>query len=309
MDSRQFVVLISLAAFLSIPFPSSNEYRYPCVDCGKGFTDPAARIRHRKATHGYQPHHTPRYYARRGLKEAEMRAKAGLKKTGAQKPVNVFPPSTQSASSSSSTSADSLTNLLANTTDHNDFWKLLVNVPHRDASELTFSQDAQINAPVAAAPVLRSDSDLSLPKVETGDEFPLCSYQLDTIVRPQSQAAFDQSWAAYGNAIPGAAALDHLPFPATFSTLSEQPTYPGTIFQSLPTFSFTDASSLPNSFDSPTSSSSSSLSHNSGPHFVAPDYIPFPPLLEPVPVLGWAPSSSLLAMTETELFTGKPNGL
>ena len=234
-----------------------------------------------------------------------MRAKAGLKKTGAQKAVNVFPPSTQSASSASSTSVDSLTNLLANTTYHNDFLKLLVNVPHRDASD----QDAQINAPVAAAPVLRSDSDLSLPKVETGDEFPLCSYQLDTIVRPQSQAAFDQSWAAYGNAIPGAAALDHLPFLATFPTLCEQSTYPGTIFQSLPTFSFTDASPLPNSFDSPTSSSSSSLSHNSGPHFVAPDYIPFPPLLEPVPVLGWAPSGSLLAMTETELFTDKPNGL
>ena len=291
-----------MASFLSIPFPSSNEYRYPCLDCGKGFTDPAARIRHRKANHGYQPYHTPRYYARRALKEAEKRAKADLTKTGTQKAAIVVPPSTQSASSSSSSSAaDSQTNLLANTTYHNDFWKLLVNVPRRDAFEPKFSQDVQINSPVA-------DSDLSLPKVETSDGFPLCGYQLDTIVRPQSQAAFDQSWAAYGQTIPGAAS-DQLSIPATFPTLSEQSTYPGTIFQSLPTFSFTkDPSSLPNSFDSPSSSSSSSFAHISGPQFISHDYIPNPPLFEPVPILGWAPTSSLLAMTETELFTGGQNG-
>ena len=302
MNSQQFVVLISLTSFLSIPFPSSNEYRYPCPDCGKGFTDPAPRIRHRKAIHGYQPHHTPRYYARRALKEAEKRAKAGLKKTGDQKAANDFPPSTQSASSSSSSSADFPRNLLANATYHDDFWKLLVDVPHRNAPGPNFSEDAQISAPVAVAPAretpksLRSGSDLFLPRVETGDGVPLCDYQLGTIVQPQSRSAFDQSWAAYGHTIPWAAS-DHLPL--AFPTLSGQSTYPGTTFQSLPTFSYTndsDASFLPNSFDSPTSSPSYSG----------------PPLLEPVPVLGWRPSSFLDIPTpttpiKTEFSTGEPN--
>ena len=312
MNSQQFVVLIYLASFLSIPFPSSNEYRYPCPDCGKGFTDPAPRIRHRKAIHGYKPHHTPRYYARRALKEAEKRAKGSLKKTGNQKAANVFPPSTLSASSSSSSSADSLSNLLANATYHDDFWKLLVEVPRGDASVPNLSQGAQISAPVAAAPAresprtLHSDSDLYLPKVETGDEVPLCGYQLDTIVQPQSQATFDQRWAAYGQTIPGATS-DHLPFPVTFPTSSGQSSYPGTTFQSLPTFSFTkDPLSLPNSFDPTTSSVVSSFS---GPHF-SPNHIQTPPLLEPVPVLGWRPSSFLDIFTpiKTEFSADEPNG-
>ena len=319
MNSQQFVALMPLASFLFIPFPSTNEYRYPCPDCGKGFTDPAARIKHRKAAHGYQPYHTPRYYARRALKEAEKRAKGSLKKTSDQKAANPFPPSTQSASSSSSSSssssADSLSNLLANATYHDDFWKLLVEVPRGDAPEPIFSQDAQISAPIAVAPArespktLHSDSDLYLPNVETGDEVPLCGHQLDTLVQPQSQAAYDQPWAAYGHAIPGAES-EYLPFPATFPTLSEQSTYPDTIFQSLPTFSFTnDASTLPNSFDSPTSSMSSSLSHISGPQFFSSDYIPAPPLLEPVPVLGWSPSlfSDISTPIQTEFSTGEPN--
>ena len=318
-----------MASFLSIPFPSSNEYRYPCQDCGKGFTDPAARIRHRKAAHGYQPYHTPEYYARRALKlkEAERRGKATLKKTltGDQKASNVFPPSTQSAPSSSSSSANSLTNLLANTTYHDDFWKSLLNAPQRNASEPKVSQleDARISTPVAAAPArdtpstLHSDSDLYLPEVgkqpaattRTGDEAPLCGYQWDTVVQPQSQASA-QSWAAYGHSIPGPSS-DHLPFPATLPTSNWQSTYParGTTFQSLPTFSFTNGavpSSMQNSFNSPTTSAGSSASSS---HF-SPNYIPTPISLEPVRALRWTPKLSpalSTPMTQTESFAGEPN--
>jgi uncharacterized C2H2 Zn-finger protein len=179
MDARQFVILISLASFLLIPFRSSNEFRYRCPDCGKGFTDPAPRTKHRKTAHGYQPYHTPRYYARQALKEAEKRAnlKAATGKTRDQQAAHIFPRSTQSASSSSSTpssassSADSLSNLHANTTYHNDSWKPLVDVPCRGVSGTTISQEVLICAPVAAAPArdtpktLCSDSDLSSPKV------------------------------------------------------------------------------------------------------------------------------------------------
>jgi hypothetical protein len=44
--------------------------------------------------------------------------------------------------------------MLANATYHDDFWKLLVDVPRRDASELKVSQDVQISVPVAVAPAV-----------------------------------------------------------------------------------------------------------------------------------------------------------
>ena len=243
--------------------------------------------------------------------------------TGDQKAANVFPPSTQSASSSSSSSANSLTNLLANTTYHDDFWKSLLNAPPRNASEPKVSQleDAQISTPVAAAPArdtpstLHSDSDLYLPEVgkqpaattRTGDEAPLCGCPWDTVVQPQSQASA-QSWAAYGQTIPEASS-DHLPFPSTLPTSNWQSTYPGTSFQSLPTFSFTNGavpSSMQNSFNSPTTSagSSASSSHSS------PNYIPTPIPLEPVRALRWTPNLSpalSTPMNQTEFFTGEPN--
>lgn len=224
IDARQFVVLISLVFLLFIPFSSSNESRYPCPDCGKGFTDPAARIRHRKTAHGYQPYHTPRYLAKRVFKAAEMkRAKAGLNKTRAQQAANVVPRSAQNASSST----DTLSNLVANATYHNDFWKLLVDVPRRDASELNVSQRVQIHAPIAVAPArdtpetLHSGSDLSLPMVgqqasttQQRDGTYWLDPQFGTTMQPQSQA-LDQLWTAYGHQIPGVAS-DYHPFAATF---------------------------------------------------------------------------------------------
>ncbi|KAN0131799.1 hypothetical protein V8E53_010327 [Lactarius tabidus] len=227
----------------------SNEPRYPCPDCGKGCTDPGARFRHRKTAHGHQPYHTPHYYARRALQEAEKRAKAATGKTRNQQAANVFPQSTQSASSSTSSSAlssaDSLDNLLGNTTYHNDFWKPLVDVPCRDASDLTVSQKVQISAPVAAAPArgapktLYSDSDLSSPKIG-------------------QQPTTNQSG-----------------LPATFPSSGGQsraPTHPGAGFQSLPTFSFTKVpSSMPN-FNSSNPSTASSSFRISGPQFISPNY-------------------------------------
>ena len=239
--------------------------------------------------------------------------------TGDQKASNIFPPSTQSASSSSSSSANSLTNLLANTTYHDDFWKSLLNAPPRNASEPKVSQlqDAQISTPVAAAPArdtpstLHSDSDLYLPEevgkqpaatTRTGDEAPLCGYQWDTVVQPQSQP-LAQSWSAYGQTIPGASS-DRLPFPATLPTANWQSNYLGP-----PAFSFTNGtvpSSMPNSFDSPTTSAGSSASSS---HF-SPNYIPTPIPLEPVRALRWTPNLSpalSTPMSQTECFTGEPN--
>ena len=236
IDAIQFVVLISLISLLLIPFPSSDEYRYPCPDCGKGFTDPAARIRHRKKAHGYQPYHTPRYLARRALKATEKkRAKAGLNKTRAQQAANVVPQRAQNASSSTNT----VGNVVANATYHNDFWKQLLDVPRRDASELNVSQGVQINAPFATAPArdtpntLHSGSDLFLPPMvgqqasttqQHNGPYMLGPQLGGTFVQPQSQA-LDQSWTAYGHQIPGVASnyRPFAPFPPPVTALNWTP--------------------------------------------------------------------------------------
>lgn len=91
-----------------------------------------------------------------------MQAKVALVKTDDQKAVNVF----QNTSST----------------------KVLVDVPHRDASVENDSQDVQISASVADAPAgntpkaLRSDWDLSLPKVGHQPATPQTGPQFDTTV-------------------------------------------------------------------------------------------------------------------------------
>ena len=311
-------------SFLFIHFPSSTIRHYRCKECNKGFTDPAGRIRHRKRIHGYQPYHTPGYFARRALKEAEKECdKAALSKTPDQQAANVVP-----GSQNASSSTDSLDNLIANATYHDDFWKLLVDAPCRDASELKVSQDVEISVPVAVAPALDAPktlhsnySDLSLPMVgqqssttaQSCDETYLFGPQLDIIAQPQSQA-LAQSWTAYGHTMPGVAS-DHRPFEATFPASDWQSTYPDMdlSFQSLPAFSFTNAPlSIPNSLNFPTTSTAPSFSRISGNQLVSPNYMTalptLEPLLEPVPALSWTPSLSSADSTplsQTDFFTGE----
>ena len=317
INARQFVAFRFLVSFLFIHSHSSTILHYRCRECNKGFTDPAGRIRHRKKFHGYQPYHTPAYLAKRALKEAEKhRDKAALNKTHDQQAATIVPDGTQNASSST----DSLGNSLADATYHNDFWKLLVDSPHRDASELKVSQDVQIFAPVAVAPAretpkfLHSDYfDLSLPKVDQHpstiaqirDEERLLGPQLDTTVQPQSQA-LAHSWTAYGQTVP-VVATDHSSFATTFPASDWQSTYPDMSFQSLPEFSFTNVPlSMPNSFDFPATPTAPSSSCISGNQFVSPDYMTTLPPIEPVPTLSWTPSLSLpdsLPLSQTENFT------
>ena len=89
-----------------------------------------------------------------------MQAKVALEKTDDQKAGNVF----QNTSST----------------------KALVDVPRRHASVENDSQDVQISASIADAPagntpkILRSDWDLSLPKVGHQPATPQTDPQLDT---------------------------------------------------------------------------------------------------------------------------------
>lgn len=290
----------------------SNQLRYPCSDCGKGFTDPAARIRHRKRAHGYRPYHTPRYIAKQALKEAEQDSGNGSSnKTHDQRAAN----NTQDASSPAAT----LSNILTNATYHDDFWKLIVDVPRRHVSKLKVPQDVQISVPVAAAPAcdapktLHSDFDLSLPEVDllqpsitrTRNGTNLLDPRLDAAVQPQIQA-LAQSWIPYGHNIP-VAASDYRPFAAAFPTSDGQSTYPGMGFQSLPTFSFANVpSSVPNSFTFPTTTTPtvSSSSRVSGHQFVPPNHMAIPP----VPGLSWIPNLSPATSTplsQPDFFTSE----
>ncbi|KAI9466635.1 hypothetical protein BJY52DRAFT_5288 [Lactarius psammicola] len=294
----------------------SNQLRYRCPDCDKGFTDPAARIRHRKRTHGYKPYHTARYIARQSLKEAGQKSGKGVSnKTCDQQAV---PHNTQNASSSAAT----LSKILTNTTYHDDFWKQIVDVPRRHASELKDSQDVQISVPVAAAPAcgapktLHSDSDLSSPEVgqlqpstsrECAGIYSLGS-QLDITLQPQGQA-LAQSWTPYSHTIP-VAASDHSPLAAAFPSSDRQTTYPSMGFQNLPTFSFANVpSSMPDPFTFPTTSTAPSSSRVSGHRFLPLDHMATPPL-EPVPGLSWTPSLSpanSTPLSQPNFFTSEPD--
>lgn len=149
-------------------FPSSNELRYPCLECGKGLSDPAARIRHRKKAHGYKPYHTARYVAKQAIKKAEQESGKALSSTTRDQLPH-----------DPSSSAATLSNILTNAPYHDNFWKQIIDVPRRHSSELKESQDVQIGVPVSAAPAcdapntLHSDSDLSSPFV-----FPTSDAQL-----------------------------------------------------------------------------------------------------------------------------------
>jgi hypothetical protein len=309
INARQFVTFIFLVSFLFLHFPSSNILHYRCNECDKGFTDPAGRIRHRKRFHGYRPHHTPAYLARRALQEAEKKRDEAA--------ASVVPGDSDTQYASSST--DSLDISLANATYHNDFWNLLVDAPRRDASGLQVSQDIQVFAPVAVAPAretpnfLQSDYfDLSLPEVDQKpstitldrDENYLLGPQLGTTVQPQS-LALAQSWTAYSHPMPGVAS-DYRPFAATFPESGWQSTYPDTNFQGLPAFSFTNAPlSMPNSFNFPATPSAPSSSRISGNRFVSPNYMTTP-VLEPVPTPSWMPTLSptdSTPLSQTEFFT------
>jgi hypothetical protein len=302
-------MLIILICFQLMTLPSSNGPGYPCPDCGKFLSDPPAVIRHRKSAHAYQPYHTARYHAKQARKRAE-------KKSGkANNTHDQLPQSIQNAPSPTAT----LSNMLTNGIYHDDFWKLIVDVPRRHASDLKGSQDVQLSVPVAAAPAcdapktLHSDSDLSLPEVGQlqpstpwTHDVNLLGSQLDTIVQPQSQA-LAQSWTAYGHTIP-VAASDLRPFATPFPSSDVQSTYPGMGFQSLPAFSFTndDPLSIPNQFTFPTASTVPSSSRISGNQFVFPNHMATTPL-EPVPGPSSLSPANSDPLSQPDFFTSEPD--
>ncbi|KAH9170713.1 hypothetical protein EDB89DRAFT_1248543 [Lactarius sanguifluus] len=293
----------------------STENHHPCPECNVKFADPSSLTRHRKSAHGHQPYHTGDFAARQALKKAKKalmtKRKSGKMVSNETRNQQAAPHNTQNASSSAAT----LSNIPTNATHHNGFWKQIVDVPRRHASEPTDSQDVQISVPVAVAlaccapKTLTTNSGLSLPGAgqsqfstapTRGETYSLGS-QLDTGMQPQGQA-LAQLWTPYRQTIP-VAASDYRPFSPAFPTSVGQSTFLGMGFQNLPTFS-----SVPNPFTFPTTPTAPSSSRASGYQFVLPNHIATPPL-EPVPALSWTPSLSPANSTplQPEFFTSEPD--
>ncbi|KAI9432655.1 hypothetical protein H4582DRAFT_2102012 [Lactarius indigo] len=293
----------------------SNENHYPCPECNKYFSDPSSLTRHRKSTHGHQPHHADDFAARQALKKAKKALKAkrksGKKVSNEIRDQRAIPHNAQNASSSSTT----LSNTLTNATYHDDFWKQIVDVTRCHASEPKDPQDVQINVPVAAAPAwgapktLDSNSGLSLSEA---DQLPLSTAlirdgtyslgsQSNTTVQPQGQA-LAQLWTPYRQTRP-VATSDYRRFAPAFPTSVGQSTNLGMGFQNLHTFS-----PMPNPFTFPTASTAPSSSRVSGYQFVPPIHMATPPL-EPVPALSWPSSLSptnSTPLSQPEFFTSEP---
>ncbi|KAH9062627.1 hypothetical protein EDB83DRAFT_2385133, partial [Lactarius deliciosus] len=240
----------------------------------------------------------------------KAKRKSGTKVSNETRDQRAAPHNTQNASSSAAT----LSNVPTNATHHNGFWKQIVDVPRRHASELKYSQDVQISVPVAAAPAcgapktLDTNSGLSFPEAGqlqfstalTHDETYSLGSRLDTTVQPQGQA-LPQLWTPYRQTIPMVAS-NYRPFSPTFPTSVGQSTYLGMGFQNLPTFS-----SMPNSFTFPTTPTAPSSSRVSEYQFVPLNHMAAPPL-EPVPTLSWTPSLSPAnssPLSQPEFFTSE----
>ncbi|KAH9964992.1 hypothetical protein BC827DRAFT_1153907 [Russula dissimulans] len=116
----------------------SNGLQHSCPDCGQRFTDAAAKLRHRKKTHGYQPHHTKEYLARKPLKGKERAVR------GPGKEVSNTSQS-QPAAGDDSNGLPNVPSLRAQPRDilriayRNDYWKTLVDLARRSASEREIS--------------------------------------------------------------------------------------------------------------------------------------------------------------------------
>ncbi|KAH9989397.1 hypothetical protein BJV74DRAFT_885213 [Russula compacta] len=229
----------------------SDRRQYPCPDCDHRFTDAAARIRHRKKTHGYEPYHTAEYLSRTALRKAEEgvqgSGKAVSSKSYRQRAANAAPYTLPDCRSSGA--------LLDNVPEaayHDDLWKTLVNSPHH-APGPQCSPDVQLDLPSVAIPghntpealqPLPNFSPLLQPLVTsldlTSDDSGFSGPQFDAYCR------FSRSIGLYSSSLPPA-------FPALDGLLD----YLGVDFmnhpQGFPMDSYSDVSSIssstPDAFD------------------------------------------------------------
>ncbi|KAI0303017.1 hypothetical protein BC826DRAFT_982878 [Russula brevipes] len=128
----------------------SDSPQYPCPECDRFYSDAAARIRHRKRVHGYEPYHTKEYLARQALVEREEVAQGPGRtistKGRRQRAASAAPYSRPNAPSSGTPLND------PKAVHHDDFWKTLVNIARSYVSNPQYSQEVQLSVPFASTP-------------------------------------------------------------------------------------------------------------------------------------------------------------
>jgi hypothetical protein len=289
---------------------SSGGPKYRCPDCSEAFGDAAARIRHRKSAHAYEPYHTEEYLARQSLKGKGMVAQGPGKvvsnKTRRQRAASVAPYSLPRSPSTDARPPKPL-----KVTYHNNFWKTLVDMAGAHAENPEHPQEIQVGLPATTNPGSHTPEatqplpDMSIQSAQMPPSLPasygygFLGFQLDTM-SPQGQAFAGLSTQDNTAAYPvmsdyhSSTGVDLTTFASGCS-----PTYSGVGFvnqlQEFPVYSYGDPSSLmPGTVTAPSTYTSPS------PPSVDLK-LPFTPnshepaaLFEPVPQVepSWSPSSS-----------------
>jgi hypothetical protein len=138
---------------LSRVLSSSNGPQYPCPEpeCNRRFSDAAARIRHRKRTHGYVPYHTREYLARQTLNRKERIVEGASKAVSNKNRRQCATSPALDGLPSASLSAPLPPNV-PEVAYHDDHWKELVNFAQSYAPESQHSHDVPLTLPFASIP-------------------------------------------------------------------------------------------------------------------------------------------------------------
>lgn len=275
---------------------SSGGPQYRCPDCTEAFGDAAARIRHRKSAHGYEPYHTEEYLARQSLKGKERVAQGPGKvvsnKTRRQRAARAAPYSLPHSPPSEAQPPK-----LLKVTYHNNFWKTLVNMADARAEDTEYLQEIQVGLPATTNPGSHTpEATQPLPSISTLPvaQMPL-SWQGQAFAGPSTQ----DNTAAYPVTSDYASFLSSTGVDTTAFASGYPPTYSGVGFvnqlQEFPVYSYGDRPSLmPEAVTAPSTYTSPS------PQSVDL-YLPFTPgnyesaaLLEPVAQVepSWSMTSS-----------------
>ncbi|KAI0301905.1 hypothetical protein B0F90DRAFT_265747 [Multifurca ochricompacta] len=311
----------------------SNELRYPCLECGRRFSDGAARIRHRKNKHGYQPYHTSKYLARQELKKTDATQKTGKVVSSKTAGLRTVPYSFPNASTSNFSLGDELTNVPY----HNDFWKQIVDmaVRRRDADS-QHPLTAQVHGLEEGTPDPDAPSNFqAVPDVSTQAVSPLQPFTppSDVIhgsIFPNESQALGQLSTRYSSTIPcvqsdyvpsdyvpsNCVPSDYVPLfpsfdtdpvacpisgsPLSYPVIGYQSQHEGPAMVSYNNVPIPDAVMVPTVSTVPPSSLPSSLP------FFPPNYeVSTPP--EPVSELNWSSSpSSTISMPYPQFFFPSP---
>jgi hypothetical protein len=293
---------------------SIDGRQYPCPDCSDAFSDAAARIRHRKSAHGYEPYHTEEYLARQSLKGKEVVSqgpgKAVSNKTRRQRAASAAPYSVPHTPSS-----DAAKPKAPKVTYHNEFWKTLRKMRRYYAENPDQLKDIQVGLPLATNPGPHTPEATqpfpnasiqpvapmqpSLPPSNlTSNDYGFFG-QLDAM-SPQGQPFAGPSTQGLTATYPVASDYAPLPLPTEINTTTFTsgfpPTYSGVGFVNQPqgfpsVYSYSDASSsIPDAITPPTLSTSPSESSSVDLQLsftpITPQCYELAALLEPIPQAG-----------------------